>query len=63
MHEADIAWHAGNWTYNTRSIGIEHEGYVGESGWFTDAMYRARPVNGVLLQEAHHRVQRSAWLP
>ncbi len=24
----DIAWHAGNWYYNTRSIGLEHEGYV-----------------------------------
>jgi N-acetyl-anhydromuramyl-L-alanine amidase AmpD len=26
--EKDIAWHAGNWDYNTRSIGIEHEGYA-----------------------------------
>ncbi|NUP64240.1 MAG: amidase [Nonomuraea sp.] len=41
VREKDIAWHAGNWTYNTRSIGIEHEGYVSESSWFTDAMYRA----------------------
>jgi hypothetical protein len=28
VREADIAWHAGNWTYNTQSIGIEHGGYV-----------------------------------
>ena len=41
VREKDIAWHAGNWTYNTQSIGIEHEGYVDNSGWFTDAMYRA----------------------
>ncbi|MCK2213861.1 N-acetylmuramoyl-L-alanine amidase [Actinomadura sp. ATCC 31491] len=41
VREKDIAWHAGNWTYNTRSIGIEHEGYVSEASWFTDAMYRA----------------------
>jgi hypothetical protein len=24
--EKDIAWHAGNWDYNTGAIGIEHEG-------------------------------------
>ncbi|MEU5867819.1 N-acetylmuramoyl-L-alanine amidase [Nonomuraea sp. NPDC047529] len=41
VREKDVAWHAGNWTYNTRSIGIEHEGYVSEASWFTDAMYRA----------------------
>ncbi|MGW5666941.1 N-acetylmuramoyl-L-alanine amidase [Micromonospora sp. NPDC003776] len=41
VREKDIAWHAGNWTYNTQSIGIEHEGYVDDPAWFTDAMYRA----------------------
>jgi hypothetical protein len=41
VREKDIAWHAGNWTYNTQSIGIEHEGYVDNASWFTDAMYRA----------------------
>ncbi|WP_077799795.1 N-acetylmuramoyl-L-alanine amidase [Streptomyces sp. JHA26] len=37
--ESDIAWHAGNWDYNTRSIGIEHEGWVDRSEYFTDALY------------------------
>ncbi|MGV9212294.1 N-acetylmuramoyl-L-alanine amidase [Micromonospora sp. RB23] len=41
VREKDIAWHAGNWTYNTQSIGIEHEGYVDNPAWFTDAMYRS----------------------
>ncbi len=41
VQEKDIAWHAGNWTYNQTSIGIEHEGYVSNSSWFTDAMYRS----------------------
>jgi N-acetylmuramoyl-L-alanine amidase len=41
VREHDIAWHAGNWGYNTRSIGIEHEGWVDRPGYFTDAMYRA----------------------
>jgi N-acetyl-anhydromuramyl-L-alanine amidase AmpD len=39
--ERDIAWHAGNWDYNTRSIGIEHEGYAYQTGWYTTAMYQA----------------------
>ncbi len=40
--EEDIGWHAGNWDYNVRSVGIEHEGYVEEPElWYTDAMYKA----------------------
>ncbi|WP_051366340.1 N-acetylmuramoyl-L-alanine amidase [Hamadaea tsunoensis] len=41
VREKDIAWHAGNWTYNTQAIGIEHEGYIDDPSWFTDAMYRS----------------------
>ena len=41
VSEKDIAWHAGNWDYNTRSIGIEHEGYAYVSGSFTTSEYRA----------------------
>ncbi|MGR6913811.1 golvesin C-terminal-like domain-containing protein [[Actinomadura] parvosata] len=41
VRDKDVAWHAGNSTYNNRSIGIEHEGYVSDASWFTDAMYRA----------------------
>ncbi|MFK4034827.1 N-acetylmuramoyl-L-alanine amidase [Nonomuraea wenchangensis] len=38
----DLAWHAGNWDVNTRSIGIEHEGYLAKGGaWYTEAMYRS----------------------
>ena len=39
VREHDIAWHAGNWDYNTRSIGIEHEGWVDQPGYFTKALY------------------------
>ncbi|MDP2309310.1 MAG: N-acetylmuramoyl-L-alanine amidase [Pseudomonadota bacterium] len=40
VSEADVAWHAGHWDTNARSIGIEHEGYVSDPGtWYTDAMY------------------------
>jgi N-acetyl-anhydromuramyl-L-alanine amidase AmpD len=41
VRDKDVAWHAGNSTYNNRSIGIEHEGFVNDASWFTDAMYRA----------------------
>lgn len=40
VREKDIAWHAGNWDYNTRSLGIEHEGWVDQPPWFTDVMYQ-----------------------
>ncbi|MGW7069856.1 N-acetylmuramoyl-L-alanine amidase [Streptomyces sp. NPDC054855] len=39
VRERNVGWHAGNWDYNTRSIGIEHEGWVDQPEYFTDAMY------------------------
>jgi N-acetylmuramoyl-L-alanine amidase len=40
--EHDIAWHAGNWEYNVRSIGIEHEGFAAAPGkWYTPQMLTA----------------------
>jgi N-acetyl-anhydromuramyl-L-alanine amidase AmpD len=39
VREADIAWHAGNWDYNTHSIGVEHEGWVDQPSYFTAALY------------------------
>lgn len=41
VKEADIAWHAGWWSYNKTSVGIEHEGYVSDPDWFTNAMYNS----------------------
>jgi N-acetylmuramoyl-L-alanine amidase/Fibronectin type III domain len=41
VNEKDIAWHAGNWDYNTRSIGIENEGYAYTPGLYTVAEYAA----------------------
>ena len=37
--DKDIAWHCGNWPYNQTSIGVEHEAYVSDPKWFTEAMY------------------------
>lgn len=41
IRELDVAFHAGNRSYNERSIGIEHEGWVDRPTSFTDAMYRS----------------------
>jgi N-acetyl-anhydromuramyl-L-alanine amidase AmpD len=41
IRELDVAFHAGNRSYNERSIGIEHEGFVDRPQDFTDAMYRS----------------------
>jgi N-acetyl-anhydromuramyl-L-alanine amidase AmpD len=41
VREKDIGHHVWYWTYNSQSIGIEHEGFVDQSGWYTDAMYKA----------------------
>ncbi|WP_237742726.1 N-acetylmuramoyl-L-alanine amidase [Actinopolymorpha alba] len=37
----DVAWQAGNWYVNAKSIGLEHEGYAARGTWYTEAMYRS----------------------
>ncbi|MER5969715.1 peptidoglycan recognition family protein [Streptomyces sp. NPDC002055] len=38
----DVAWHSGNWFVNSKSIGLEHEGFLtAPDAWYTEAMYRA----------------------
>ncbi|MFD7883973.1 N-acetylmuramoyl-L-alanine amidase [Streptomyces bauhiniae] len=39
VREKDTAWHARSG--NASGIGIEHEGYIDNPSWFTDAMYRS----------------------
>ncbi|MFE9257226.1 N-acetylmuramoyl-L-alanine amidase [Streptomyces sp. NPDC006879] len=41
VRELDVAYHSGNRSWNQRSIGIEHEGFVHRKSSFTDAMYAA----------------------
>nr|WP_229867948.1 peptidoglycan recognition family protein [Streptomyces chryseus] len=37
----DVAWHAGNWYVNSKSVGLEHEGFLtSPDAWYTEAMYR-----------------------
>ncbi|MFF7384945.1 N-acetylmuramoyl-L-alanine amidase [Streptomyces griseoluteus] len=38
----DVAYHAGNYSTNLHSIGIEHEGYAAHGAtWYTEAQYQA----------------------
>jgi len=38
----DVAWHAGNWYVNAKSVGLEHEGFLASpDAWYTEEMYRA----------------------
>ena len=39
IHETDTAWHAGNFYYNERSVGIEHVGYANKP--YPEAQYAA----------------------
>ncbi len=39
VQEKDVAWHCGNWDYNTRSIGIEQEGYYNDPSYYTSNLY------------------------
>ncbi len=42
LDEEDIGWHAGDWSTNANSIGIEHEGYIeSPETWYTEAMYQS----------------------
>jgi hypothetical protein len=41
VREANTAYQAGNWDYNVRALGIEHEGYASQPGWYTEPMYQA----------------------
>ncbi|MER5726628.1 MULTISPECIES: N-acetylmuramoyl-L-alanine amidase [Streptomyces] len=41
IRELDVAYHAGNRSFNERSVGIEHEGFVDRPQDFTKAMYKA----------------------
>lgn len=51
VRDSDTAWHAKS--ANARSLGIEHEGYVDNASWFTDAMYNASAALTRHLTDVH----------
>jgi hypothetical protein len=41
MKTTDVGWHAGNWYVNSKSVGVEHEGFAAQGAWYTEALYRS----------------------
>jgi N-acetylmuramoyl-L-alanine amidase len=50
----DVAWQAGNWYINSKSIGLEHEGFAAQGTWYTEAMYRSSAKLVRYLAAKHH---------
>lgn len=51
----DVAWQAGNWYVNSKSIGLEHEGFAAQGTWYTESMYRSS-AKLVRYLAAKHRI-------
>lgn len=49
----DIAHHAGNWSYNCHSIGIEHAGYGSNPRTWSNGMYRASAKLAAFICRKH----------
>lgn len=54
VKERDIGYHAGNWNINTRSIGIEHEGFAYRPGFYTTTLYE---TSARLVRDITNRYQ------
>ena len=52
VKERDVAWHAGNRDINTRSVGIEHDGFAYRPGFYNAQEYEgsARLVRSIALR-------------
>ncbi|NKI40907.1 peptidoglycan-binding protein [Streptomyces physcomitrii] len=51
VRDGDTAWHARD--ANSHALGIEHEGFVDDPSWFTDAMYRSSAALTKHLCDTH----------
>ncbi|MDQ3108300.1 MAG: N-acetylmuramoyl-L-alanine amidase [Bacteroidota bacterium] len=63
VYEADKAWHVGS--ENPYTIGIEHEGYASQTGWYTNAMYNATANLCIDIAGSGYGIDpnRTAWWP
>jgi N-acetyl-anhydromuramyl-L-alanine amidase AmpD len=63
VYEADKAWHVGS--ANPYTIGIEHEGYASQTGWYTNAMYAASANLCIDICGSGYGIDpnRTAWWP
>lgn len=62
VSDEDIAYHAGNWSYNKRTIGIEHEGYVDDPKWFTTEMFRSSAWLAAYLCHRYNIDPNRGWI-
>ncbi len=63
VYESDKAWHVGS--ENPYTIGIEHEGYASQTGWYTVAMYTASANLCIDICGSGYGIDpnRTAWWP
>jgi hypothetical protein len=61
LHDTDIAYHAGNYWYNQRALGIENTGYAASGDqWYNSAQYHAGArLTAYLLSKFHIPLDRS----
>lgn len=53
--DKDVGHHAGNWYFNSHSIGIEHEGHAAQGAtWFSEPLYQASAKLVRYLAEKYH---------
>jgi hypothetical protein len=62
VRNEDIAWHAGNWAYNKRSIGIEHSGYASSPGAFRGKYRTSAKLSAYLSRRYNIPVDRNHFV-
>ena len=53
VRDEDIAWHAGWWKTNKRSMGVEHAGNINDPDWFTSDTYNGSAKLSAWLSRKH----------
>lgn len=62
LSELNVGWHAGNWSYNQASVGIEHGGYV--SGTYEDAqLQKSADLVAYLCEQNGIPKERATYVP
>jgi hypothetical protein len=62
VRNEDIAWHAGHWGYNKRSIGIEHSGYASSPGAFRGKYRTSAKLSAYLARRYNIPVDRNHFV-
>lgn len=62
VRNEDIAWHAGHWGYNERSIGVEHSGYASSPGAFRGTYRTSARLSAYLARRYNIPVDRKHFV-